>query len=363
MDLALAEAGQGLAAQELALDFLPGLACAAAYACGPSSAPSQPSGQGKEKEKEKTPREKDNKGPSPHHSSSHKDKASSDKASSSGRRAGNVKLAPVPSPELLGALADLTAHMRRFHTSQVGSTSRTRSYILSFHSLITDTHRRSYHCTHLLTRPPAHLFTPDLPTTHPSTHPPTHPYHQINPVIRALGRKRFSPLVFSLLDSMRAASSPSSLSSSSGPSAPSCAPDDESLEFLANALVVTVEEEAKVASYNTPYHCTLTSLSYPPFHLVPIHANHCLLTLSCCPCQARSMRDLPEPYYSLYLISPPHPAIVVVYLCGCLSMSRRAACGTCPSPTTPCPRSFSWAGPTSAKAGTAWTQRNQRMTY
>ena len=175
MDLALAEAGQGLAAQELALDFLPGLACAAAYACGPSSAPSQPSGQGKEKEKEKTPREKDNKGPSPHHSSSHKDKASSDKASSSGRRAGNVKLAPVPSPELLGALADLTAHMRRFHTSQVGSTSRTRSYILSFHSLITDTHRRSYHCTHLLTRPPAHLFTPDLPTTHPSTHPPTHP--------------------------------------------------------------------------------------------------------------------------------------------------------------------------------------------
>ena len=97
MDLVLAEHGQGLANNnnndhELALDFLPGLVCTAAYACG---APGVPSGQGKEK-----------------HAQS-KDKGPSN------RRAGNVKLAPVPSPELLAALADLTKHMQRFHVSQV----------------------------------------------------------------------------------------------------------------------------------------------------------------------------------------------------------------------------------------------------
>ena len=97
MDLALAEHGQGLANNnnkdhELALEFLPGLVCAAAYACG---APGAHSGQGKEK-----------------HTQS-KDMGPSN------RRAGNVKLAPVPSPELLAALADLTKHMQRFHVSQV----------------------------------------------------------------------------------------------------------------------------------------------------------------------------------------------------------------------------------------------------
>ncbi len=56
---------------------------------------------------------------------------------------------------------------------------------------------------------------------------------QVNPVIRALGRRRLSPLVFDLLDSMRAQG---------------VTPNDESLEFLANALVVTVNEDAKAKS-------------------------------------------------------------------------------------------------------------------
>mmetsp|Transcript_25889 Transcript_25889/g.24716 ORF Transcript_25889/g.24716 Transcript_25889/m.24716 type:complete len:654 (+) Transcript_25889:102-2063(+) len=52
----------------------------------------------------------------------------------------------------------------------------------------------------------------------------------INPVIRALGRRRLVSPIFELLDCMRAQGMP---------------PDDESLEFLANALVVTVGEESK----------------------------------------------------------------------------------------------------------------------
>jgi len=53
---------------------------------------------------------------------------------------------------------------------------------------------------------------------------------QVNIVIRALGKKRLVPQIFELLAAMR----------KTGPQ-----PDDESLEFLANALVATVEEEAK----------------------------------------------------------------------------------------------------------------------
>ena len=56
---------------------------------------------------------------------------------------------------------------------------------------------------------------------------------QVNPVIRALGRRRLTPLVFDFLDAMRAQG---------------VAPNDESLEFLANALVVTVNEDAKAKS-------------------------------------------------------------------------------------------------------------------
>lgn len=56
---------------------------------------------------------------------------------------------------------------------------------------------------------------------------------QVNPVIRALGRRRLSALVFDLLDAMRAGG---------------VVPNDESLEFLANALVVTVNEDAKAKS-------------------------------------------------------------------------------------------------------------------
>jgi ribosome biogenesis GTPase A len=52
----------------------------------------------------------------------------------------------------------------------------------------------------------------------------------INPVIRALGRRRLITPIFELIDCMRA----NYLS-----------PDDESFEFLANALVVTVNEESK----------------------------------------------------------------------------------------------------------------------
>ena len=100
MDLALTEASTSPSPEELALDFLPGLACAAAYACETPFT----TGRGKGQEKEKQ-------------HSQHKDK---DKGVA-GRRAGNgnVKLAPVPSPELLSALAELTKHLKRFHVSQV----------------------------------------------------------------------------------------------------------------------------------------------------------------------------------------------------------------------------------------------------
>ena len=132
MELALAEAGPGLVSQELALDFLPGLVCAAAYACGPSGAPS-PSVQGTDK------REKDKSSSS--HSSSTKS------SSSSSRRSANVKLAPVPSPELLAALADLTAHMNRFHVSQVSHHQRSRTATYYHLDKLTPTNALTYAIT------------------------------------------------------------------------------------------------------------------------------------------------------------------------------------------------------------------------
>ena len=99
-DLALAEATS--ASEELALDFLPGLACAAAYACETPGSTGR--GKGQEKQQQQQKDKDNNKG-------------------AAGRRAGhvsvNVKLAPVPSPELLSALAELTKHLKRFHVSQV----------------------------------------------------------------------------------------------------------------------------------------------------------------------------------------------------------------------------------------------------
>ena len=111
MDLALAETTStstlSLTSEELALDFLPGLACAAAYACETPGSTGRGKGQEKQQHKDK----ENNKG-------------------TAGRKTGSVsvKLAPVPSPELLSALSDLTKHLKRFHVSQVMG-RRARSHI------------------------------------------------------------------------------------------------------------------------------------------------------------------------------------------------------------------------------------------
>ena len=73
---------------------------------------------------------------------------------------------------------------------------------------------------------------------------------QVNPVIRMLGKKRLISQIFSLLDDMRDCANHRDTKKKNNefsmyqPYSP-LRPDSESLEFLANALVATVDEESK----------------------------------------------------------------------------------------------------------------------
>ena len=71
---------------------------------------------------------------------------------------------------------------------------------------------------------------------------------KVNCVIRALGRRRLITEIFELLDAMRACGSTPTKGTKGCGTLKDMSPNDESLEFLANAIVASVEEEARSRS-------------------------------------------------------------------------------------------------------------------